>query len=310
MYIQTVTGSVPVDDITLADAHAHVWIDPPAAAPTQLHLHDEALITAELRDFGAAGGNLLVDCQPEGTGRNAHFLKTLSEQTNISITATTGTHLYKYYEPEHFLWNMKAELAAAFFVQELTDRVYEALDGDSSIRATTIKIGFEGNISGQTRVLMEAAAIASQRTGALILFHTEQGRQAELLPTFFMDRGVPAHRLYLCHMDKRPDLGLHRELAQVGVLLGYDTFARPKYEPEKHVWPLLRQMVADDCWQCIALGLDLALSSMWRHYGGEPGLMMLPEQIQARLREEHFPEEAIPSLLGQAIAKRLVWKKE
>jgi predicted metal-dependent phosphotriesterase family hydrolase len=110
-------------------------------------------------------------------------------------------------------------------------------------------------------------------------------------------------------MDKRPDHGLHRELAQTGVLLGYDTFDRPKYEPEKYAWPLLRQMVKYGCGDSIALGLDMAFSSMWRHYGGEPGLVMLPEQIQARLRAEQFPDEVIRSLLGQAVARRLVWQK-
>ena len=61
MHIQTVTGSVRSESITIADAHAHVWIDPPVAAPSQIHLHDEDAIEAELRDFAAAGGSLLVE---------------------------------------------------------------------------------------------------------------------------------------------------------------------------------------------------------------------------------------------------------
>jgi 5-phospho-D-xylono-1,4-lactonase len=308
--IQTVTGPVPVESITIADAHAHVWIDPPVAAPSQLHLHNEVAIEAELRDFVAAGGTLLVDCQPGGTGRNAYHLKAFAENCGVLITATTGTHLQKYYEPQYFLWNLNAELAAAFFVQELTDRMYEAVDNDPPIRATTIKIGFDGNINGQARIHLEAAALASRQTGALILFHTEQGKNAELLPSFFTDRGVPTHRLYMCHMDKRPDYGLHHELLQAGVLLGYDTFARPKYEPEKNVWPLLHQMLSDGFGYGIALGLDLAQSALWKQYGGDPGLTMLPTQILARLQKEQVPSDVIHSLLGQAIAQRLVWRKD
>src|SRR5690349_21382217 len=112
MDIQTVTGDVPSESITIADAHAHVWIDPPVAAPSQLHLHNEDAIEAELRDYVSAGGRLLVDCQPGGTGRNAYRLKALSESSGVLITATTGTHLQKYYEPQYFLWNLNAELAA------------------------------------------------------------------------------------------------------------------------------------------------------------------------------------------------------
>jgi hypothetical protein len=48
----------------------------------------------------------------------------------------------------------------------------------------------------------------------------------------------------MCHVDKRPDVGLHRELARAGVLLGYDTFGRPKYNPDQGVWQLIPALVA------------------------------------------------------------------
>ena len=62
----------------------------------------------------------------------------------------------------------------------------------------------------------------------------------------------------LCHIDKRPDVGLHRDLAAAGVLLEYDTFFRPKYDPERNVWPLVERMLADGYAASIAIGTDLA----------------------------------------------------
>ena len=307
--IQTVTGPLPVEAVTLTDGHAHVWIQPPDGVEpaARLDLHDEAAICAELRDFRAAGGSLLVDCQPGEAGRDARMLARISAATGVSITATTGAHQQKYYAPDCWLWRAPAEQAAAYFVEELTVGTRES---GGTIRATTIKIGYEGVIAGQTRVLMEAAAEASRQTGALILFHTERGANVEALLPFFGEHGVPPERLYLCHVDKRPDLGLHRELAQAGVLLGYDTFARPKYDPDRTTWPLLTGMIEAGLAGHIAICLDLALAELWQHYGGGPGLSFLPEQIVPRLRALGVSAQTIRDLTGGNIARRLVWRGE
>jgi phosphotriesterase-related protein len=98
-------------------------------------------------------------------------------------------------------------------------------------------------------------------------------------------------------VDKRPDPGLHRELAQAGALLGYDTFVRSKYKPEQNVWPLLFDLVDDNLADHIAIGLDLAQSSMWRHYDGEPGLVALPDQILPRLYHHGLSETVAAKLV-------------
>lgn len=304
MNLQTILGSIPIGDVKMADAHAHAWIDPPkgVAPKHRLELKNARLIEAELKDFRSGGGTTLIDCQPGGCGRDGHMLAKLSESTGLHITATTGFHLQHYYPYGYWLWSASEHEAADFFVNELTIGLHE--NGDAL--ATTIKVGYTGKIEEQTRVLMEAAAEASRQTGAAILFHTEQGQNVEALPTFFEDRGVSANRLYMCHVDKRPDIGLHRELAQAGALLGYDTFVRTKYKPGQNVWPLLVEMVRAGYDGNIAIGLDLALSSMWRHYGGGPGMITLPEEILNRLHSEELSVSIIEKLVGQNVARVLV----
>lgn len=230
------------------------------------------------------------------------MLAKLAEAAELQITATTGFHLERYYPSGYWLWSASEEPAVSYFVNELTAGLQEKDD----VLATTIKVGYEGEIKGQSRILMEAAAEAARQTGAALLFHTEEGRNVEALPLFFEDRGVPAGRLYLCHMDKRPDLGLHRELAQAGALLGYDTFVRPTYKPRQNVWPLLLEMVQSDMEDHIAIGLDMARSSMWRHYGGEPGLVALPDRLLSQLHGEGLSEEVVTKLTGENIARFLV----
>jgi phosphotriesterase-related protein len=305
MKFQTVTGLVPVETVGLADSHAHVWIAPQdgVAPDVRIELHDFDRIEAGLRDFCALGGTLLVDCQPGGAGRDTTQLAALSRATGLFITSTTGFHRRIYYPPDDWLWSATEDEAVAYFVEELTIGTRES---GGTIRATTIKIGYEDTIEGQTRVLMEAVAEAARQTGALVLFHTEAGRNVEALPPFFAERGVSPSRLYLCHVDKRPDVGLHRELAQAGVLLGYDTFARPKYNPEQNVWKLLPALVADGLGEHIAICLDLAFPEQWEQYGGGPGLRFLPTQVLPRLRADGIEEATIARLTGGNIARYLV----
>jgi predicted metal-dependent phosphotriesterase family hydrolase len=302
---QTVTGLAPVEDVRLADAHGHVWIRPSQGVSNEarLELCDYEPIEAELADFRRAGATTIVDCQPGGCGRDARMLVRLARATGLHITATTGFHRQRYYPAADWLWSALEEKATAYFVEELD---FGTRETEGLVPATTIKIGYEGFLEGQSLILMVAAAEAARHTGAAILCHTERGKNVEALPSFFGDRGVAADRLYICHMDKRPDFGLHRELAQAGALLGYDTFVHARHDPEQGVWPLLKKMVADGLGNRIAIGLDLAEAVMWRHCGGQPGLLALPEQIVPRLRSEGISEYIIAQLTGQNIARYLV----
>ena len=304
MYFQTVTGLVSVEQVRLADAHAHLWISPPpgVAEDCRLELKDEALIQAELTAFRKAGGTTLVDCQPGGCGRDAMMLVKLSRATGLQVTASTGFHLKRYYSPEYWLWSASVDTAAEYFIEELTFGMRRTGTG---VRATVIKVGYDGAVDGQQQVLMEAAAIAAHQTGATILFHTEQGRNVEALLPFFTGRGVTATQLYMCHMDKRPDPGLHKELARAGVLLGYDTFIRPKYTPEHGAWPLICDMVASGFEKSVAIGLDMAHATMWERYGGSPGMLALPDHIVPRLYAEGMSESDVLRLTARNIAERL-----
>jgi phosphotriesterase-related protein len=317
-FVQTVTGPLDIDSVTLADGHAHVWIDPApeVTGAARIELNDYAAVRAELEDFRGAGGQLLVDCQPGTAGRDSRALQRLSRDTGVAITATTGTHQQMYYAPESWIWRATVDEAAAWFIDELTVGMHlpgEPPPADAyhpAPRAAVIKIGYEGVIEGQTAVLMEAAAQASAQTGASILFHTEQGRNVEALIPFYAALGVPATRLYMCHVDKRVDAGLHRELAQAGVLLGYDTFARPKYNPDQGAWKLIEALVGAGLDGSIAVCLDLAFPRTWRAYGGEPGLRFLPEVVVPRLVREGYSEQTIRRLTARNVLERLAWDKD
>ena len=138
-------------------------------------------------------------------------------------------------------------------------------------------------------------------TGVALLVHTEAGAAAVEIVARLEQCGASIKRLVLCHMDKRPDFGLHRELAQEGVLLEYDTFYRPKYQPERNVWPLLTRMVGEGLGGQIALGTDLAGAAFWREVGPD----RLPGELSPRLLSSGFAAPTVRALIGDTIAGRL-----
>jgi 5-phospho-D-xylono-1,4-lactonase len=236
--VMTVLGPAAPHTLGVTDAHSHAWIEPVAGAdPAAPRLDDMPLLAARLAAFAAAGGGALIDCQPGDCGRNGNRLAQLSHQTGVQIVACTGFHLRHYYGPVAPLWDMTAEQACDYLETEIRDGLAETRGTDRPVWPGFMKIAAEATLAACPRRLFEAAAQASVRTGYAIEIHTERGADVEAILSFFRGQGVAANRLVFCHIDKRPDFGLHRELVEEGVLLEYDTFFRPKYAPEEHVWP-------------------------------------------------------------------------
>jgi phosphotriesterase-related protein len=302
----TVTGLIPCEQIGICDAHNHVWIEGDAEAdPANPVLDQFEHIREELADYKKAGGSAILDCQPGGCGRNGRRLRELSEASGVNIVACTGFHRRKYYPQNAALWGMPPHTAADLFIWELTYSLEENGDAAHPVKAGFLKVALESRWEDCPLAFLEAAAEAASKTGCLVEIHTEKGALASEIVEFFSGRGVPARRLVICHIDKRADFSLHAELAAIGALLEYDTFFRPKYEPETILWPLIERMVAAGLGRSVALATDMAEKEMYRSIGGGPGLASLPRTIIPQLRARGIPEAEITLLTGGNIARRL-----
>jgi predicted metal-dependent phosphotriesterase family hydrolase len=229
----------------------------------------------------------------------------LSPGSGVQIVACTGFHLRKYYPTGYWLWNAGVNEGRAYFVREITEGLEETRETGQPVRAGFIKIACEDDIARVPAALLEAATLASLETGAAIEVHTEKGAEAEEIVGTLTGYGLQTDRIILCHIDKRPDFELHRALAQEGVLLEYDTFYRPEYQPETNVWPLLEKMIAASLERQIVIATDMADPGMWTRLGGTPGLTGLVTQIVPRLQAVGFGETTISQLVGGNIANRL-----
>jgi predicted metal-dependent phosphotriesterase family hydrolase len=302
----TVQGPLQYECLGITDAHNHMWIEPvPGADPSAPVLNQFNLILKELIEYREKGGETLLDCQPEGCGRDGNQLLALSKKSKVNLIACTGFHRKKYYPQNYWFWRAGAQKICDFLCSELQQGLFETLEAPSPVRAGFIKIALESTWADCPHTALEGAASAAFKSKALMEIHTEKGALAEKVCIYFTDSGLLPNQLVLCHMDKRPDTGLHKELARLGILLEYDTFYRSKYDPSANLWPLIEQMVTAGFSDRIALATDMAEAGLYHFIGGGAGLASLPGEIQDQLIKKGFPETTRKQMLGGNIARRL-----
>lgn len=303
--VTTVQGPLLYERLGITDAHNHMWIEHvPGADPSSPVLNQFDPILKELVEYREKGGETLLDCQPGGCGRDGNRLLALSKASKVNLIACTGFHRKKYYAQGYWLWKAGAQEIGDFLSSELEHGLVETRE-TSPVNAGFIKIALEATWADCPHAALEGAAYAALKSKALMEIHTEKGALAEKACIYFMEHGLLPQQLVLCHMDKRPDACLQKELARLGVLLEYDTFYRPKYHPSANLWPLIEKMVSAGFSDSVALATDMAEAELYHFIGGGAGLASLPGEIQDRLKEKEFPETVRRQLLGGNIARRL-----
>ncbi len=304
--IITVLGAVAPSEMGVTDAHNHIWIshvDCPAKNAPVLNQLDAIL--AELKDYRQAGGGGQIDCQPFGCGRDGRKLRALSEKSGVQIITNTGFHLQEYYPPEAAIWQLDGDQATDFFLEEIREGLAETRELEIPVYPGFIKIAVRDSLQDSPVHLIKAAAQASLESGFAIEIHTEKGQDIENFIKLFEKTGLSPERMVICHIDKRPDHGLHKELAQAGYMLEYDSFFRHKYAPEKNLWPLIDKMVNAGLGGSLALATDLADSSMWARIGGGVGITAFITKVKRRLEEEAYDTQIIQEMTGNNITARL-----
>lgn len=300
--IETVLGPISPWDLGFCHAHEHLFIAAgycETVVPS-LRIDDYRLTVEELKRYHAAGGMSLVDAQPVGCGRMAHYLVPTSIETRVNIIASTGFHKLEFYPPRHWIHSSSQDELTELFISELTQGMY--LDGDHAwpsqrltARAGVIKVavGAEGPTKEYIR-LLEAAAAAGRATSVPLLCHIEPGKGAIELVEFLATKGVPKESIIICHLDRVADVALSKEVASKGVYLEYDTIGRAKYHSDEDEVNLIRSMVDAGFEDQLLLGLDTTRERL-ASYGGSIGL-------------DYLKTRFIPKLLGGGLSAECVEK--
>jgi predicted metal-dependent phosphotriesterase family hydrolase len=277
----TVLGPVPADELGFTHSHEHLVAHPPAALlerDPDLDLGDPVAVLEDLEAFRRAGGGTVVEMTTVDYGRDPAALAGLARRSGVHIVAATGFNRDKYCA--EYCEGVDPGLLAERQVQDLTVGC-----GPEGARAGVIKVatGLDG-ASAPERAAIRAAGLAHRATGAPVFTHTEAGtfsrEQLELLGA----EGVEPTAVSLGHMDRNPDLELHTELAAAGAFLSYDHVPKPKYATEDVAIELILGLHERGLAGQVLVGGDFARRSLFRGYGGEPGLGYLAEVFAPRLR--------------------------
>lgn len=295
--VRTVLGDVRSEELGVCDAHDHLFLSSPQL-PGQ-ELNDASAARAELDAFRAAGGSAVVQWTPYGMGRRAADLPPLSRAAGVHLVCATGMHQAAHYAPE-LLDEVRGRLADVF-VSELTVGI-----GTSGVRAGLVKVagGFHA-LDAHARWTMTAAAEAHHATDAPIAVHLEAGTGAlDVLDLLCAELGVPPHRVILGHLNRSPDLLVHREAAASGCWLAFDGPSRAHHATDWRMPDAVLALAEAGYGHRLLLGGDTVVAGA-RSVDGGPGMPYLLRRVRPRLTPalgEELVERVLVDNPGQAFA--------
>lgn len=304
--IQSVTG--PVDEAALGSvlAHEHVAAASPGIIrswPALYGGHD-ALVRRGVRaliEAKAAGIDTIVDCTTFDLGRDPELLVEVSARSGVTIIASTGC----WVDPSATLRARSASQLEDWFLSDLTVGV----DG-TDVRAGVIKVASDAEVLPFAATVLEAAARASNATGAPIITHTAAAyrtgeAQAKILESF----GVDPARVAIGHSDDSDDLGYLTGLAARGYRIAMDRIpngALPNYggQSVQDRIDMIVRLIEHGYGDRVLLGHD---DPIWagllddedaaRHQASNPrGLAFLSKVVLPRLAELGVPADAVRAL--------------
>ncbi len=201
--IVTVTGEINAADLGPTLSHEHLYCDVSVhSSRPDNQVTDIDLVIAELAAFRLAGGRSIIEVTPEGIGRDAGKLRTISERSGVQIVS--GIAFYDESTYPDWLRTATIEQIADYFVREIeegTDGVRAGLIGELMSHNEPV-----ANASGYRLHEMEervfiAAAQAQKRTGVAISTHASLGRAGHAQLDVLERHGADLGRVVIGHCD-------------------------------------------------------------------------------------------------------------
>jgi phosphotriesterase-related protein len=303
--INTVTGTLDINDLGVTLMHEHVMIGYPGWEADTLRPgpgRDEmlAVCVERIEQMQSRGIQSMVDPCPNDLGRDVVFSAEVATRTGFNIVCATG--LYKQEEGGAAYWHFRSnfgpvvEAMAELFIHELTVGI-----GDSGIKAGIIKIATGKDlITEYEHSVIQAAAIAALETGAPITTHTEEGTMGDEQQRLLLDAGVPAHKIIIGHSCGSSDHDYHMGILEQGSYLGFDRFGLDIVHPDEERVKSLLALLQKQREQQLVVSHDTVWC--WR---GEP----IPSQVLAEVGDSvvfsptHFHDTIIPRLLGAGVTQ-------
>lgn len=243
--------------------HEHVLVDFAGAEKASPDRYDreEVIRTArpKLEEVKAMGCRRLLECTPNGLGRDPALLGRLEELTGVELWTNTGLYgaANRSGVPKYAWEESAGQLAKRWTA--------EARNGVAGRRPRFIKTGVNGfPLEAIDVKLVEAAALTSLETGLTVASHTNgAGRAAEAQMEIFTRMRAPLSKFVWVHAQSEKDHGFHRRAAEAGAWVEFDGISEKSLE-----WHV-------ECVRSLAegklLGRTLASQDAGWYHVGEPG---------------------------------------
>lgn len=252
--IRSIRGDIPTDTLGAFLPHEHLFTDLRGPQTPGYAQGDPQQVAQVMRPYleaaQRAGVTAFVECSTLGVGRNVAVLQKLAEITPIHIIAPTGVYKEGFIPTE--LLDLSAEALAALWIRDIN----EGMDGTAA-RAGFIKVALvdEGPTALETRNL-QAAAITSKATGAVIASHTIGGAAARREIAVLAEAGHDLSRFIWVHAHTEPNTAVHIEAAEQGVWLEFDAVGAADWHPQPALVQAVVALVREGCTGSILLSHD------------------------------------------------------
>jgi 5-phospho-D-xylono-1,4-lactonase len=315
-FVRTVLGDIPAQEVGFTHCHEHIFILPGRSQEVDpgFLLDDLDKTTAELGLFYANDGRTVVDAQGIGQERAPKLQRIASQRSKVNIIACTGFHRGAFYAPDHFRYHESVDLLAKRMIEEISvgmaiysgNEIVERTD----IRAGLIKFASDYHcINDNARKIAEAVAQAHLATGAPIITHCERGTCSLEQVHLFEKLGVHPSCLLISHLDRNLDIFVHEDVAHAGAYLVYDGISRVEVHSDMEIIELIRRMLEEGYGRQILLGMDMGRRSMWKSYGGGPGITYMGNTFLVKLRRAGLTYEPIESFTNRNPTDALAFRK-
>ena len=301
--VNTVLGTIDSADLGFTLPHEHL-IDSSAGIRIsygELELRDQALEMA-VKDFSrakAGGVDTIVEVSPMDLGRDVALMREVSQQTGMNFVCSTGCWLDI---PRSFWWRDK-EFIADLWVRDIE----VGMDG-TDIKAGMIKVATNDPISEHEELMFRAAARTHLRTGVPITTHTPPtSRVGERQVEILLEEGVEPQNIYVGHINQTLDPDYHRELARLGVWLGWDInneFGRPHLPPWEQRAEYLKNLLDEGLASNMMMSHDwnvvlsrIGLSGFPTRQENPEGFLWLSHHFIPRLLELGVSQESIDRMM-------------
>ena len=301
--IRTVTGDIENEQVQMALPHEHILSDlrfgvaplengvfydkvslanygeltrNPYAVLDNALLDDRGSAKMEFRRLASAGCNLAADVTTVDFGRDAAFLKELSEETGVYIVAGCGSYID----------SAVSDGIKALTVAEMKKVILKELNegiGDTGVRAGVIgEIGSGEKISGNEYKFLQAAAEAQAETGFGMHIHACLWNDEGLRALDYAVRcGASAEKIAVDHADVRLSKDYIFGILERGAYVEFDDFGKEYYvdrrnrnllknsfatDPERVRF--IKELIDGGYTKRILISNDVCLKSMLHNYGG------------------------------------------